>query len=151
MGIQEKEIIGLFREMQTERHGAKVTIEGLAVLTAARLLKRAMEKCTIEICGSIEQTGTGPELSFNLSQARAILEMDLIAYSEGQGPEAQDHDGWDEMVTLAEAMTGEKAIRVQSNVDCEVEARRKTDAETRRSRMGEAQREVRQDLADMGE
>ena len=148
MGIQEQEIIDLFREMQTERHGAKVTIEGLAVLTAARLLKRAMEKCTIEICGSIEQTGTGPELSFNLSQARAILEMDIIAYSEGQGPEAQDHEGWDAMVELAEAMTGEKAIRVQS---LEQKARHQDAAETRRSRMGEAQREVRQDLAEMGE
>lgn len=54
MGIQEKEIIKLFREMMSERYGANISIDGLAILTAARLLKRTLEKCTIEICGAIE-------------------------------------------------------------------------------------------------
>jgi hypothetical protein len=149
VGIQEKEIINLFREMQTERQGAKVTIEGLAVLTAARLLKRAMEKCTIEICGSIEQSKPDYELHLTLPQANAILEMDRIAYSEGQGLRDKEQcDGWCEMLSLSEMITGRTA---ESNVDLAVEARRQAAYETRRSRMGEAQRAVRRDLADMGE
>ena len=108
MGIQEKEIIELFREMQAERHGAKVTIEGLAVLTAARLLKRTMEKCAIEICGSIEQLQPETKLVLTFPQAKAVLEMDNIAGDVGL--ELEDHAGWDEMVALAEVMTGEKAI-----------------------------------------
>jgi hypothetical protein len=149
MGQQEKEIIDLFREMKTERQGAGVTVEGLAVLTAARLLKRAMEKCAIEICGSIEQSKPDTELHLTLPQAEGILEMDRIAYSEGQSPRGKEQcDGWCEMLSLAEMITGRTA---ESNVDLAVEARRQAADETRRSRMGEAQRAVRRDLADMGE
>lgn len=112
MGIQEKEIVELYREMQAERHGAKLTSDGLAILTAARVLKRAMEKCAIEICGAIEGLKQPDKYAMTLPQARAILEMDCIAYSEGQGPETDaDFAGWDAMVEQAEILTGEKAIR----------------------------------------
>ena len=114
MGIQEKEIIELFREMQAERHGAKITAEGLAVLTAARVIKRVMEKCAIEICGSIESLKQPDKYAMTMSQASASLGMDWIASGEGQGLNTdEDQAGWDAMVDLAEAITGEKAISRQ--------------------------------------
>jgi len=54
MGIQEKEIVMLYREMQAEREGAKITPDGLAILTAARIIKQVLEKCCIEVCEAIE-------------------------------------------------------------------------------------------------
>lgn len=94
MGVQEKEIVELYREMQAERGGAKITPDGLATLTAARILKRTMEKCAIEICEAIE-------LKLTPQQANAVIHMDNHGYSKSQG--------WDELLTQAEAITGRKA------------------------------------------
>jgi hypothetical protein len=103
MGIQEKEIVELFRKMKAERHGANITSEGLATLTMARVIKRVLEKCTIEICGALEH----PQ-AMTMSLARAILEMDCIACSEGQGPHTdEDYESWLAMVEQAKTLTGE--------------------------------------------
>ncbi len=57
MGVQEKEIAKVFSEvaraMQKERdtHSCSETI---VILTAALVLKRALEKCTFEIVGSLD-------------------------------------------------------------------------------------------------
>jgi hypothetical protein len=106
MGIQEKEIVELFREIKAERHGANITSEGLATLTMARYIKQVLEKCCVEICGAIEQSQP-----MTMSQARAILEMDRLACGEGQGPETVAvADGWGDTVEQAEILTGEKAV-----------------------------------------
>jgi hypothetical protein len=55
MGIQERAIVEVYREMQAEKHGAKLTPDGLATLAAACITKRAMENCTIKICESLEE------------------------------------------------------------------------------------------------
>ena len=48
------------------------------------------------------------DLTFHL--AHAIIEMDDIAYSEGQGPENNEQCGaWDELIRKAEKVTGRRA------------------------------------------
>ena len=108
MGIQEKEIVELYREMQAERGGAKITSDGIATLTAARVLKRVMEKCCIEVCESIEASQPKYELKLTLHQANAVIDMDDIV--EGIGPPTEEaFQGWDELLTQAEILTGRKA------------------------------------------
>ncbi len=103
MGTQEKDIIELFREMMAERRGANVTSEGLATLTMARILKRTLEKCCIEICGVLEQSQP-----MTTSQARAILEMDRIACDGGHEPKNNSEIiAWDAMVEQAKNLTNE--------------------------------------------
>jgi hypothetical protein len=43
--------------------------------------------------------------------AAAILEVDCIAYSEGQGPRSdKEWEAWRELLSLAEQVGGEKAV-----------------------------------------
>lgn len=110
MGIQEKEIIELFRKMKAEKGGTKITSDGLATLTAARVIKRVMEKCCIEVCGAIEQSQPEYELKLTLHQANAIIDMDNHGYSEGFGPKDERAcEGWGELLELAELITGRTA------------------------------------------
>lgn len=110
MGIQEREIIEKYREMLAERGGVNVSADGVATLTAARVLKRVLEKCCIEVCGVVEQLQPEPELRLTLHQANAIIDMDNHGYSESLGPEDEGAcEGWGELLELAETVTGRTA------------------------------------------
>ncbi len=110
MGIQEKEIIELFRKMKAEKGGTKITSDGLATLTAARVLKRVLEKCCIEVCGAIEQSQPEYELKLTLHQANALIDMENHGYSENLGPDDEGAcEGWGELIALAETVTGRRA------------------------------------------
>ena len=113
MGIQEKEIVELFREIQKEASppyiASKPPIkqEVVGILTAARVLKQTMEKCTLEVCGAIRGSQPEYEPKLTLGQAIAIIDMDNIAYSESQGPRNDKAlEGWDELIDLAQTISG---------------------------------------------
>jgi hypothetical protein len=114
MGINEREIADTYIKMYSQLAervptGTGFGTEVAAILTAARVLKRTMEKCAIEISCSIDQVRPP---SLTLSQANAIIDMEDHGYSEGLGPETETADAaWDEMVVWAEAATGRKAVR----------------------------------------
>ena len=57
MRFQEKEIVQAYIEMYgaMKDEGVNCPSETIAILTVARVLARVMEKCTFEICGSIDQ------------------------------------------------------------------------------------------------
>ena len=112
MGINEREMIEKYREMLAEKKGVNVSTDGIAILTAARIMKRVMEKCTLEVCGAIEGLKQPDKYAMTMPQARAVLEMDCIAYDGGQDLNTDaDSLGWDAMVEWAEILTGEKAVR----------------------------------------
>jgi hypothetical protein len=119
MGITEREIIEAYNVMYDEMYGEEELARGqkgslpnenlVGLLTVARVLKRVMEKCAIEVACSIDQIRP-PNLT--LSQANAIIDMEDIGYSEGLGPETSlSNEAWDEMLLWAEAATGRKAVR----------------------------------------
>ena len=136
MGIQEQEIIEKYREMLAERKGVNITTDGLAILTAARILKRVAEKCCIEICGAIEQSQLD-QLKLTLPQANAIIDMDDHGYA---------CDEWIELLKLAETVTGRTDDANFS--DAQVTAREAA-AKAREAAYHKSQEEARQEIADL--
>jgi hypothetical protein len=116
MGINEREIAATYLEMYSEvMEGvvgtrASYTDEVVAILTAARILKRVMEKCAIEISGSIDQLRQPSKYAMTHPQAMAIIDMDNRGYSEGLGPKTEEgSQGWGQLLELAEVITDRKA------------------------------------------
>ena len=115
MGIQEKEIVELFNKMFVVAQNGQCVqpnVNMIGILTAARVLKQEMENCCIEICGAIEQSRPEYELKLTLDQANAIIDMEDIGYGEGLCPDTDEtFEAWDEMVELAQIVTGRKSFR----------------------------------------
>lgn len=127
MGIQEKEIVELYRAMETaaatptSASKPPLKLEVIAILTAARILKRVVEKCTIEVCGAIEGLKQPDKYAMTLHQANAIIDMDNHGYSNGLcSATEEDWWGWNELLKLAELVTGRTAYR---NLSDQQEAR----------------------------
>ncbi len=130
MGIYERDIIEKYREMLTEKGGVNVSTDGLAILTAARVLKQTMEKCALEVCGSIDihrEAINSFDFTLTLPQANAIIDMDNIGHMKGLGPEPESRQGWGELLTQAEAITGRIADANLS--DDQIEAQENGDEE----------------------
>ncbi len=150
MGIQEKEIMEMYREMLAERKGVNITLEGLATLTAARILKGTMENCCLKICDSLEQLRekiNSFDFTLTLQQAMAVIDMDDIGFDEGLGPETKEAcDGWGELLTQAEAITGRT---VKANLtDAQITAQETVD-EAHKLAYHKSQEEARREIANL--
>lgn len=112
-----KRMLIRYEEMKKDARERGIKVDSITLLVLADVIDDAgleildkLEDIDTRLFSIISQSWDEMKVEVTPSLARAIIEMDNIAFSEGLGPEEDCSEAWKELLASAEQLTGIESI-----------------------------------------